>query len=484
MAHAHLEKEELELAWPYISEMLNLDMDDVGGLYLLGVFMRKKGHMGIAAQTFRRAVSLDPKPSNIWLHFGCCMHDIHQYDAAMQIWELLKSKMPKDSGVLRNMAGTYLQQGKFHDALNTINRAIEMAGENVPGPYKAIKGMAALGLERWKEGFDNYRGLYGEQLLIRKYCQPEEPEWNGTKGQTIVVQGDQGIGDELRFSSVLPDLARDCTVIFDCHPKLENIMRRSFPQIHVYGTRKKKAVDWLKDHKIDASHHISGLGRFYRIRDKDFPRTPYLVPDQAKQAAWRTKLEGLPKPWVGIAWTGGGHATQREDRSFDLATFIPIIQEGGTFIDLSYHDSKPEVDYFNSLSENKIVRFDIDQSDYDNTLALVAELDLVITVPTTIMHAAGAIGKPCFVFNPAYPNWEFGNRDDMIWYAPGLVRIFRGQIEDVRDAYLHWGGFTATDSLHRIAKLDHSESKQAGTDHAVDPAPAAHSQKGPNRVHF
>jgi hypothetical protein len=281
-------------------------------------------------------------------------------------------------------------------------------------------------------------------------------------------------------------VAKDCKkVIFDCHPKLYNIMKRSFPQIEVHGTRKSKVAEWvLEDKNIDASHHISGLGRFYRTRDKDFPRKSYLVPDQAKQTAWREKLEGLPKPWVGIAWTGGHHATNRENRSFDLATFIPIIQECGTFVDLSYHDSKPEVDYFNSLSENKVVRFDIDQSDYDNTLSLIAELDLVITVPTTVIHAAGAIGKPCFVFNPAYPNWEFGNRDDMIWYAPSLVRIFRGQIEDVRDAYLHWGGFTATDSLHRIAKLDHSESKQAGADHAVDPAPAAHSQKGPNRVHF
>jgi hypothetical protein len=163
---------------------------------------------------------------------------------------------------------------------------------------------------------------------------------------------------------------------------------------------------------------------------------------------------------------------------------MPIIQEGGTFIDLSYHDSKPEIDHFNSISENKVVHFDIDQSDYDNTLALVAELDLVITVPTTVMHAAGAIGKPCFVFNPSFPNWEFGTRDDMIWYAPNLVRIFRGQIEDVRDAYLHWGGQSATDSLHRIAEFDNPKGEQAGSDHSIDSAPAAHSKKGTNRVHF
>lgn len=472
-------------AWPYISEMTNLDMDDPGALYLLGDFMRKKGHVGIAAQVLRRAVSIKPEPVSFWIHFGACLHDLHQYAAAEQIWQMIRQKQPQNTAAVKNLAATYLQQGKFHDALNLANQAIELG--DAPQGLIAVKGMAALGLGRWQEGFENYCGFYGDGLIIRKYRQPpaeEEPVWDGTPGLSVVVQGDQGIGDEIRFSSVLPDMAKDCTVIFDAHPKLASIMRRSFPQITVHGTRKSKTADWVGTAKIDASHHISGLGRFYRKRDSDFPRVPYLTADEDLRKKWRTRLADLPRPLVGLAWTGGNAVTNRENRSFDLATFTPIIQETGSFIDLSYHDSQPEVDYFNALSEKIVIRFDIDQTDYEDTLALIAELDLVVCVPTTVMHAAGAIGVPCFVFTPNFPHWEFGTRDDMIWYAPDLVRIFRGEIEDVRDAYLHRFGQSPAVSVYGAAKLDHPQGEQAGPDHASDRASTPNPKKGPDRVHF
>jgi tetratricopeptide (TPR) repeat protein len=476
IAHKHVQAHEVDLAWPYVSEMLNMDMDDAGALYLCGIVMRERGHIGLAAQLFRRAVSIDPKYSNVWLHFAACLQDAHQYAAAMQIWRMLDRKQPNNVDFLANMANTMLHQGKFHDALNTIDRVIELAGEQSRPGYQSVRGMACLALERWKEGFEGYRGLYGDIIVIRKYCQPEEPEWDGTPGKTIVVQCDQGIGDELRFSSVLPDLARDCTVILDCHPKLEHLFRRSFPQLAaVHGTRKLRVVDWLKDWKIDASHHISSLGRFYRKLSSDFPRKPYLVPDEERRAKWRARLAALPRPLVGLAWQGGSEKTVREHRSFDLATFLPLMEAGGSFIDLSYHDSSAEVARFNDVAPVKLLRFDIDTSNYDETLALVAELDLVVCVPTAILHAAGAIGKQCFVYTPNFPNWEFGNnRDDMIWYPPGVVRIFRGTIEDLRDAYLHWRGQPAADSLHCSSELDHPARKPPGADHAARAAAATH----------
>src|SRR5574341_1615620 len=125
-AHKHLKADELESSWPYISEALNINMDVPQSLFLCGVFMRKKGHLGLAAQLFRRVVALEPKPINGWLYFGCCLHDLHEHEAAMQIWRLLEKKFPKDSGVLRNKAGTLLQMGQFHDALNVVDRAIAL----------------------------------------------------------------------------------------------------------------------------------------------------------------------------------------------------------------------------------------------------------------------------------------------------------------------------------------------------------------------
>lgn len=479
VAAKEVKQSNYDAAWPYISEILNVDMDNAGGLYLAGIYMRHKGAIGLAAQMFRRCVSIAPKDLNPWMHFGSALHDLHQFQAAQQVWDMLAHKSPLDYGVWRNMAGTYLQKGNYHEALNKINKAMEL----LPGSQKpsdamlAIKGLACLGLGRWEEGFDLYRGLYSEQIRTRKYCEPVEPEWDGTPGQVVVVQGDQGIGDEIRFGSVMPDVSAACKkVIWDCHPRLEGILRRSFPGMAIHGTRKKVVANWLGEHHdIEASHHISSLGRFFRKRDGDFPRKPYLVPSAEMREKWRERLKNYPRPLIGLAWAGGVHQTMREHRSFDLQTFFPIIQEGGSFVDLSYHDSKEEVEYYNSLAENKVLHFDVDQDDYDDTVALIAELDLVICVPTTVLHACGAIGRDCWVYHPHYPFWEFGhNRDDMIWYAPGQVRLFRGTIEELRDAYLHRYGLAAAASIHRAAELDHSPSEQAGADHSADPPATTH----------
>ena len=482
-AHAALAAREDDAAWSSISEMLNIDMDDPQGLYMAGVFMRHKGHSGVAAQMFRRCVSLETKFPNPWMHFGACLHDIHMYDEAIEVFELLRKMIPKEPQVYANLAASHVQKGEFQLALSFANEALNLN----PGHRnaKAIKSLACLGLERWKEGFEDYSNLYGGQIKIRTYCQPEEPEWDGTPGKTVVIQSDQGIGDEIRYASILAELARDCKqVILDCHPKLESVFRRAFPGIAVHRTKKlKEGVSWLGDHKIDARYHISGIGRFYRHSNEDFPRKPYLVPDADLRQKWKAALADLPRPLVGLAWQGGSTTTGRELRSTRLAQWAPMVEGGGTFVDLSYHDSTAEVAAF-SMKEH-IYRPQVDASNYDDTLALIAELDLVVCVPTTAMHAAGAIGKPVWVLVPPYTPWEFGlYREDMIWYSPGLVKSYRSKTSDFTDtidkmaidyAISHdRARSTATPRLHRVAEFDHPPREQASEDYATDPAAVTH----------
>jgi tetratricopeptide (TPR) repeat protein len=405
-AHKALVDGNADSAWKAISEMLNIDMDNPHGLYMAGVFMRQKGHSGVAAQLFRRCVSLETRFPNPWMNFGACLHDIHMYDEAIEVFEVLRKMIPKEPQVYANLAASHVQKGDFAQAMNYASEALQRNPEHRNA--KAVKALACLGLERWKEGFADYSNMYGGQITIRTYCQPEEPEWDGTAGQTVVIQCDQGIGDEIRYASLLDELAYDCKqVILDCHPKLENVFKRSFPGIAVHGTKKlKEGLSWLANYKIDARYHISGLGRFYRKKNDDFPRKPYLSTNPDLRKKWKTALEGLPRPLVGLAWQGGSTTTGRELRSTKLSQWAPLVECGGTFVDLSYHDSAAEVNAF--VLKGHIYRPKIDESDYEDTLALIAELDLVVCVPTTVMHAAGAIGKPVWVLVPPYTPWEFG----------------------------------------------------------------------------
>ncbi len=431
LANKYLQEGKDDKALIPLSDLLNINMDDPQALYMMGVLMRNKGHCGLAAQLFRRCVALDPKAVNPWMFFGVSLHDIHAYSEAIQVFQQVKAMVPKEPQVYANISASYQQLGEFAEALNYANHALTIQPTNESATV--VKAMASLAMGRWKDGFDGYRKLYGKQVTIRAYTpsgKEELPEWNGQKGQTVIIQGDQGLGDEIMFASVIEDAAKDAKLIYDCHPKLETVFRRSFPNIQVYGSRKDRSVPWLDESNAGARHHVSSLGRFYRIREKQFPRKPYLIPNPELMEKWRESLKDLPKPWVGIAWQGGIIGTMRETRSLDVEDWKPVIDQGGTFVDLSYHDSSAEVERFNAKSENKIVKFDLPVEDYDHTLALLAVLDLVVTVTTTVVHACGAIGKRALVLVPNMPAWRYGwRRDDMIWY-PQDVKLFRQEREE------------------------------------------------------
>ena len=427
------------------------DWENPESLYLAGAILRQLGHAAMSAHMFRRAVALAPDNANIWLNFGASLHEISCYHEAIEAFKVSHKLEPRMPSTLQNLAASCVQLGRYADGLNYANMALEM---NPDYPLaKGTKAMACLGLERWREGFSLYKNLYGVTVIRRIYRQPKEPEWNGEKGLSVVVQSDQGVGDAIMYASMLSEMEKDCGhIILDTDPKLVNLFARNFPNIEVHGTKHKtEGVDWVNTAKVDASIHISGIGRFYRTRDKDFPRKPFLTASPALVDKWMEKLRDCPKPWVGLTWTGGTIRNHMETRSVELQDWEPVIQAGGTFVDLSYHNSLPEVEKYNNTHASNVEHFDVNQQDYEDTLALIACMDLVITVQTTVAHACGSIGKKAFVLVNNIPQWRYGtSRDNVIWYPKDSLKLFRqGRDEESLSDAIQRIMFAYTDFLKR-----------------------------------
>jgi len=148
---------------------------------------------------------------------------------------------------------------------------------------------------------------------------------------------------------------------------------------------------------------------FYRNQDEDFPGTPFLKACPVRREQWRHTLDSMSdRPKMGIAWNGGGKMTAREHRSMPVELFKDLA-EFGDLIDLEY-EKKDHKDL-------DITRFEFAtlSDDYDDTAALVAELDYVVTVCTAMVHLCGGLGVPCHVLVPPKPSWRYAY-DDMIWY--------------------------------------------------------------------
>ena len=337
--------------------------------------------------------------------------------------------LPTDPMPIANIAATFVQRGRWHDAINWADRALAIEPSNHIA--RITKGFGCLSLGRWRDAWQYHEALYGNHLIIRIYNdrENEEPEWDGSPGKTVVVQCDQGLGDQIMFAQCLPQMIADCKrVIIECSDRMEGFFKRNFPEAHVYGTLKTDRLEWPQLYKIDARIHISALGRFYRHTDADFPRKPYIKPDPERLSRWREWLAQFPGPTYGIAWQGGVQGTQTHLRSLDLADFAPILARPGTFIDLSYKDSALEVARWNIDNKTQVVRPPIDTRDYDDTIALIAALDQVVSVTTSAVHVCGALGRSAHVLVPEVAQWRYayrhGDGTRMIWYSDS-VRLHR-----------------------------------------------------------
>lgn len=421
-----IKRQEWATAWPLASEYLTEFPDDPKALYFAGCIMRAMDHTGVALTLFRRALAFAPDQPNVWMHFGACLHDTHKYEDAREAFRKVHKMLPEDPMPLANIGASYVQEGRCNDAVRFASQALAIDPNNHVA--RIAMGFGCLGLGRWAEGWKYAEALYGETLRIRVYCDPEEPMWDGSPGKTVVVQADQGLGDMIMFSQCLKEMVRDCKkVIVETNTRLAPMFRRNFPEVDVYDTLKSDGVDWPLKYQIDAHIHISYLGKFYRTKNEDFPRVAYLAACPEKRLKWRKWLEQFPKPWVGYAWKGGIPKTNSVARSMEVKDLEPFLKCGGTAISLAYQEVGLEVARWNIDHHDQIVVPEIDNSaDYDETMALIAELDHVVTVQTTVAHVCGALGRKATVLVNSIPAWRYAyGGDSLMWYPENSIRIYR-----------------------------------------------------------
>lgn len=449
------EKGEIDEALRVANEVLNEDFNNPRALFIIGYVLLKAERFGLAYNINKIVTQMAPNRAEPWNNMGMCHQETLNLDDAERCFRQSLKIEPGSKAAMNNMALIYVNRGQPEAALQWSEKALKI--DPAMKDAQDNKGLACLMLGKWAEGWKNWEASLGGPQR-REIVYGSEPRWDGSRGKTVVVYGEQGLGDEIAFASCIPDAIRDCKkVVIDCDHRLAGLFKRSFPQADVYGTRFQKEVGWPAKYQIDARCAMGGLPKFYRNRDEDFPRAPYLIPDPERRIQWKALLESLgPGMKIGFAYTGGLLSTGAKKRSLDLDQLLPLLKQEAHWVSLQYRDP-PDCEAFFRDHGIRLHhwRRGTQTDDYDDTAALVAELDLVITVTTTVVHLCGAIGTPCWVLTPKHPPWFFGlGREDMQWYS--CVRLFRQKTD--------WD-----EVVRRIAKELHvvvAKQRQAGQSEA------------------
>lgn len=427
VVHALAEQGDLDEASRKCSELLNEHPHNPKVLAVSAwIYMRAK-RFGLAYCLLEKAAKLWPNDitrSDILNNLGMCAFGCMLLNESEEHLTASVRVNPNNYAPMNNLSLVYVNKCEPGLAIEWANKSRKLVGDD-PALMESY-GYAQLMLGNWQEGWTGFEGgLEGDIRRSRQY--QNEPYWDGSPVKTLVIRGEQGIGDEISFASMILDAkSRAENVVYECDARLEGLFKRSF-DIPVLGSRFHKTIDWADKFPIDARVLSGSLGQYFRLKDEDFPGTPYLKADPERKLQWRALLDSLgSRKKIGIAWTGGRHNTHRERRSLRLTDLLPILKQDADFISLEYKDPRAEIAELKEQHGITVRHWarGAESQDYDDVAALVDELDCVISVQTAVVHLSGALGKPCHVLVPEKPHWRYRLKgDSMPWYQS--VHLYR-----------------------------------------------------------
>ncbi len=393
--------------------LLEEDPEDPIPLFLMGQLYSRAEKWGLAWQFYKRVLELSPSRAEPWSNLGMCAEGLSKHKLAIQNFSEAIKRAPDRPLYWANRGLSKQHLCDYDGAQRDLEKALELDPEN----HTARRTMAFTRLIQgdWENGWDGYQLLLGTSQ--RRECQyQEEGRWDGSPGKTVVLYGEQGIGDEIMFASMFQEVINiSKKVIIECEPRLTGLFKRTFPKADVYGTRWAKEITWPNLYEIDANCTAGMLPKFFRKSPKDCPGLPYLKPDPERVLMWRSLMDSWgSRPKIGLCWSSGRKNTGIKFRTIGLEAFRPIIESiDADFVSLQYKDCEKEIEK-TGLPVKFYPRATM-SDDFDDTTALITNLDMVVGVHTTATHVAGALGVPAVVLVPHPCLWLYSG-ETMPWY--------------------------------------------------------------------
>ncbi|WP_165186934.1 tetratricopeptide repeat protein [Caulobacter soli] len=391
----------------------------------LGIALTDLDRHAEAEACYRTATTLDPTHVGARHNLGKSLHALGRLEEAGQALQEALRLRQDDPRILNDMGVLLNQLGRVADAEMVYRTGLSLAPEDASLHYNL--GLVLLKVGQYREGWAQYhwRWKTEDRPDNRVFIQPE---WDGSPlpGGKLLITAEQGLGDILQFCRLAPlaaaRLAPDARLILEAHKPLISLLRDQWPGIEVVGYG-----DPLPD--FDAHLPLLSLGGVLEQDDQTIDGAPYLRPDPDRAAAWAERLAPLEGLKVGLVWSGGRRPWQpRVDavdkrRSVRLAQLAPLASVPGVSF-VSLQKDEPGLEARDPPPGMVLHDFTSDLTDFVETAALVANLDLVISVDTAVAHLAGAIGTPVWMLNRFDTCWRWElEREDTPWYA-GL-RQFR-----------------------------------------------------------
>ncbi len=431
--------------------------------------LHELGRSTEALESFDRALVLAPDNAEALTNRGVVLHDLARWDepfadqpgdggapgdhgrALRKVRRLEEALASHDAALgarpdyvdaLANRAAVLYELNRFDESLASCDSAIALCPNHADAHF--LKGLACLVTGDFERGWAEYEWRRKARSLRHPKRDFTQPLWLGEEdvgGKTILLHSEQGFGDSIQFCRYVPLVAgRGARVILEVEQPLCKLTT---------GLAGVAQVIAKGDHLPEFDLHCSlpSLPLAFKTRLETIPWTgPYLRAPEQGGRDWGAWLGSKRSPRIGLAWAGNAKHARDRERSMKLCDLVPLLDIDATFVSLQKEVRACDEEM---LADCGLLPLGEKLADFSDTAALISQLDLVISVDTSVAHLAGALGKPVWILLTHAPDWRWLlEGENSPWY-PG-ARLFRQcetrQWADVtmrlRDALLEFAGQT------------------------------------------
>jgi len=386
--------------------------------YNLGILFYEQRKLNEAIYSFRKSIEIKQDLYLAYYNLGNIYREMDELDLSIDCYE-------KAISFKNNFDDAYYNLGVVSEKKRDFEKAFECYEKATyynPGNMNAQWNIALLYLQTgdYQKGLVKYEIRKKRDKSARRVFTAPELTTEPVKGKKIFVYSEQGLGDSIQFVRYLKILKDSgAYVIFECKPRLFDLFKDA------EGIDELVPENNYNESNFEYDYYISllSLPLYFNTSIENVPaEVPYLKSNKDKVQEWAAKIKKGQSFNIGIAWSGAAANITGKDRSCSLNDFSQLSSlEGIRLYSLQEELTYEERNNF----KLQIVSFEnFDSVPFVDTSAVMENLDLVISVDTSVAHLAGALGRPVWTLLPYYSDWRWLlNKQDSIWYP--TMKLFR-----------------------------------------------------------
>lgn len=404
LAQGHEQAGRLNEAEEALTQALALAPQHPPSLHLLGVVGFRQGRIDEAAALMERSIAASPDTALYHRNLCEIYRNLGRYDDALAAGHRAVGLTPRDPHCYHNLGVLHYHRLELDEAIHCAESALALD----PDFAGAHFGVAEASLLRgdFHRGWDEYEWRFRLGNAPKLLPPTDRPQWDGTplpNGRLLLI-ADQGYGDVIQFARYIPWAAQRCPdIAVACSSEIRAVVAQ---QPGVGAT----FDHWENQPDFAAYCPLSGLPRLAGTTMRTIPApVPYLRADPQKVASWTDRLSGLvPSGYrrIGIAWAGRSTHVNDRNRSVTLSIFTALSELPRlALISLQKGPAQRQIGTY--WGRAPLINLGPEIADFDDTMAILEALDLVVTVDTAVGHLAGAMGRPVWLMLPFAPDWRW-----------------------------------------------------------------------------